>query len=61
MMTSLFFDSTYSFKCSVAETRFTLAFKLHLSLLIHSTKTLSVADNIVHISYIRTFVDKSLF
>ena len=29
-----------SFKCSVAKTRLTLVFKLHLSLLIHSTKTL---------------------
>ena len=34
-MTPLY--STYSFKCSAAKTRFTLVFKLHLNLLIHST------------------------
>ena len=38
------FDSTYSFKCSLAKTRLTLIFKLHLSLLIHSTKTLSFSS-----------------
>ena len=31
-----FNDSTYSFKSSVAKTRLTLVFKLHLKLLIHS-------------------------
>ena len=39
-----FYDSTYSFKRSVARTRLTLVFKLHLSLLIHSTKTLSFSS-----------------
>ena len=48
---TLTYDSTYSFKCSVAKTRHTLVFKLHLNLLLHSTKTLSVAYNIVHLSY----------
>ena len=33
-----FYYSTYSFKCSVAKTRLTLVFKLHLKLFIHSTK-----------------------
>ena len=36
-----FYYSTYSFKCSVAKTRLTLIFKLHLKLLTHSTKTTS--------------------
>ena len=44
------YDSTYSFKCSVAKTRLTLAFKLHLNLLIHSTKTLSFSS-IQHCTY----------
>ena len=39
-----FYDSTYSVKCSVAKTRLTVVFKLHLSLLIHSTKTLSFSS-----------------
>ena len=43
MMTSLF-DSTYSFKFSVAKTRLTLVFQLHLKLLIHSTKTPSFSS-----------------
>ena len=38
---SHFYDYTYSFKCSVVKTRLTLVFKLHLKLLIHSTKALS--------------------
>ena len=38
-----FYDSTYSFKCSVAKTGLTLVFKLHLNL-IHSTKTLSFSS-----------------
>ena len=36
-----FYGSTYSFKCSVAKTRLTLVFNLHINLLIHSTNTLS--------------------
>ena len=36
-----FYYSTYSLKCSVAKTRLTLIFKLHLKLLTHSTKTTS--------------------
>ena len=43
MMTSLY-DSTYSFRCSVAKARLTLVFKLRLRLLIHSTKTLSFSS-----------------
>ena len=39
-----FYDSTYNFKCSVAKTRLTLVFNLHLNLLIHSTKTLSFSS-----------------
>ena len=40
-----FYDSTYSFKWSVAKTRLTLIFKLHLSLLIHRcTKALSFSS-----------------
>ena len=38
------YDSTYSFKCSVAKTRFTLVFKLHLKFLIQSTKKLSFSS-----------------
>ena len=57
-----FYESTYSFKCSVAKTRLTLIFNLHLNLLIHSTKyCLSVAQNIVRISYkVSAVVDKSV-
>ena len=39
-----FYDSTYSFKCSVAKTRLTRVFKLHLKLLIHCAKTLSFSS-----------------
>ena len=49
-----FYDSFYGFKCSVAKTRLTLVFKLHLKVLIQSTKPLSftwVAYKIVHLSY----------
>ena len=42
-------------KCSVAKTRLTLVFKLHLGLLMHSTKTLSVSS-IQHCTYqLRTY------
>ena len=41
-MTSLY--TAYSFKCSVAKTRLILFFKLHLKLLIRSTKTLSFSS-----------------
>ena len=44
------FDSTYSFKWSVAKTRLTLVFRLHLNLLIHSTKTLSFLHTTLYIS-----------
>ena len=43
-MVSHFYDSTYSSKCSVAKTRLTLVFKLHLRLLVHSTKTVSFSN-----------------
>ena len=39
-----FHYSTYSFKCSVAKTRLTLVFKLHLNFLIYSTKALSFSS-----------------
>ena len=39
-----------SFRCSAAKTRLTFVFKLHLSLLIHSTKTLSFSS-IQHCTY----------
>ena len=56
------YDSTYSFKWSVAKTGLTLVFKMHLNLLIHSTDTVFVAYNIVHLSYkVSTVVDKSPF
>ena len=38
-----FYDSSYSFNCSVAITRLTLVFKQHLKLLIHNT-TLSFSS-----------------
>ena len=53
-------DSTYSFKCSVPKTSLTLVFKLHLSLLIHSTKTLSF-NSIQHCTYqLRTYSPRKI-
>ena len=58
-----FHFSTYSFKCSVAKTRLTLIFKLHLNFLIYSTKALSFSSMQHCTSQLQSKyrLDKSLF